>query len=67
MVAAKCGDSERRRTRRSLCPRDVIRVFTMGGSSCRHSVEVVRTTGPGRETIQLLDLPITLRSLSLSQ
>src|SRR5580700_2158256 len=53
MVAARCGDSGRRRTFSKLCPRDVIRVFMIGGSSCCHCVEVVSTTGRDRDTVQL--------------
>jgi len=52
MVAAKFGESGRKRTVRRLCPREVISVFTTGVSSWVHSVRVVSTTGPGREIVQ---------------
>src|SRR5580692_8458310 len=63
MVAAKCGDSGRKRTLSRLCPREVIRVLMTGGSSCFHWVQVVSTTGPGRTMVQLRDFRITLLSL----
>jgi len=63
MVAARCGDSGRKRTLSRLCPREVIRVLMTGGSSCFHWVQVVSTTGPGRTMVQLRDFRITLLSL----
>src|SRR5215467_6943653 len=53
MVAERFGESGRKRTVRRLCPREVIKVLTRGVSSWVHSVRVVSTTGPGRESIQL--------------
>src|SRR6185369_2381233 len=53
IVAERWGEFGRKRTVSRLCPRDVISVFTKGVSSCVHSVRVVSTTGPGRESIQL--------------
>ena len=46
-VAARCGDSGRKRTLSRLCPREVIKVLTTGGSSWVHCGRVVKTTGPG--------------------
>src|SRR5580704_270473 len=63
MVAARCGESGRKRTLSRLCPREVIRVLITGGSSCLHAVQVVSTTGPGRTTVQLRDLRTSLLSL----
>ena len=65
-VAAMCGDSGRKRTFSRLCPRDVISVVTIGGSSCRQWLEVVSTTGRERTTVQLRDRFIW-RLPSLSQ
>src|SRR5215469_13791639 len=60
-VAERFGESGRKRTVRRLCPREVISVLTSGVSSWVHSVRVVSTTGPGRESIQLrLGLEISL-------
>src|ERR1700677_2697370 len=67
MVAARCGDSGRKRTLSRLCPREVIRVLMTGGNSCFHCVQVVSTTGPGRTTVQLRDFRMTLLSLWVSQ
>src|ERR1700681_3512298 len=63
MVAARCGDSGRKRTLSRLWPREVIRVLITGGSSCLHWVQVVNTTGPGRTTVQLRDFRTSLLSL----
>src|SRR5579864_1320301 len=61
IVADRWGESGRKRTVNKLCPREVISVLTNGVSSCVHSVRVVSTTGPGRETVQLrLGLEISL-------
>ncbi len=57
MVAARCGDSGRRRTFSRLCPREVIRVFTIGGSSCCHWLEVVSTTGRERDNRPVAGTP----------
>ncbi len=53
IVADRLGESGRKRTVSRLWPREVMRVFTTGVSSWVHSVRVVRTTGPGLESVQL--------------